>query len=97
MCDAAPERTDGAGLTILLQRGLADIGPGVETSWKVELVLALLEQSVQGKGRSMSEIWSRIEGRPGGTEKEATLQLDDATARRILEALRDDDDDPPAD
>jgi hypothetical protein len=97
MRDTALEQTDGVSLTILLRRDLGNSGPGAETSWNVYLVLALLEQSAQGKGRSMSEVWSRIEGRPGITEKDAPLQLDDATTRRILEALREDDDDPPAD
>jgi hypothetical protein len=97
MRDASLEPTDGVGLTVLLRRGLADRSAGATASWNVYLVLALLEQSVQGKGRSMSEVWSRIEGRPGDTEKDAPLQLDDATARRILEAMRDDDDDPPDD
>jgi hypothetical protein len=97
MRDAALERTDGVGLTVLLRRRLGDNGPGAETSWDMYLVLALLEQSVLGKERSMSEVWSRIEGRPGDTEKDTPLQLDDATARRILEAMRDDDDDPPDD
>jgi hypothetical protein len=95
MRDAAPERSDSVGLTVHLRRGLGDSGPGAEKSWKVHLVFALLEQSVQGKGRSMSEIWSRIEGRPGSIETDPPLQLDDATARRILEALHDHDDDPP--
>jgi hypothetical protein len=97
MREAALEQTDDVGLTARLRRDLGDTGTGAEQLWNVCLVQALLEQSVQGKGRSMSEVWSRIEGRPGAIEKEPPVQLDDATARRIMEALRDDDDDPPDD
>jgi hypothetical protein len=97
MRDAAIQLTEGVGLTVLLRRNLGDRSAGAETLWNVYLVLALLEQSVQGKGRSMSEVWSRIEGRPGAIEKDPPLQLDDATVRRILEAVRDDDEDPPDD
>jgi hypothetical protein len=98
MRDATPEgRGDGLGPTALLRISLVQGSHGTEASWKENLILALLEQAEQGKGRAMQEIWSRVEGRPGAPERSSPPLIDEATARKILEAVRDDDDDPPTD
>lgn len=52
----------------------------------------LLELAVRGNPRGVQEIWTRIEGRPGDRPEPPPFQIDEETARKLLEfGVYDDD------
>ena len=84
-------------MTALLRSQVDQLGPDGEKTWGEQIVKTLLEQAVGGNLRAMQEIWSRLEGRAGAGQISPPLAIDDGIARKILDAVLDDDDEPPHD
>jgi hypothetical protein len=83
------------GLTARLRGELGRPEPDGLEIREQSIVGTLLELAVRGNPRAVQEIWSRIEGRPGDRPASPPIAIDDATARKILEAALDDDDELP--
>ena len=82
---------EAIGLTARLRGDLGLPGPdGLEIAER-SIVATLMELAVRGNSRAVQEIWCRIEGRPGDKPAAPPITIDDATARKILEAALDDD------
>jgi hypothetical protein len=78
-------------LTARLRGDLGLHGPdGLEIAER-SIVASLLELAVRGNSRAVQEVWCRNEGRPGDKPADPPFIIDDATARKILEAALDDD------
>jgi hypothetical protein len=62
-------------------------------SWADRILSSLVAGAVRGEIRSQHEVFRRIGAAPGSHRDAATLSIDDATARRVLEAARGPDKD----
>jgi hypothetical protein len=92
----APEQMDGCSLSELVRIGLASqrTGTGPQKTWGQFLVETLIKQGADGNLRALQEIWTRLEGRPGGAKarRRRPLEVDDKLAQLILNYGRDETD-----
>jgi hypothetical protein len=88
-----------SSLTGLLRSYLGQPSTKKGKSWADLIVEALLAAAAEGKLPALKEVFDRVDGRPSGEEAAAPppLAISDDLARRILEAGREPDDDPPED
>jgi hypothetical protein len=87
---------DRLGLTELLRACLDRRRRPEDTgSWKHRLIASLLVRAEDGDIKALQEIWTRLEGKPGTSQRaEPDLpQLSEEVALKILLAAGDDGDD----
>jgi hypothetical protein len=88
-----------SSLTGLLRFYLGQPSSKKGKSWADLVVAALLAAAAEGNLPALKEVFDRVDGKPAREEVAAPppLAISDDLARRILEAGRGPDDDPPED
>jgi hypothetical protein len=76
------------GLDDLLRAVVLGASDKVGETWAERIILSLVRAAASGDARSQHEIFQRIGAAPKSDRSIETVAIDDATARKVLEAVR---------
>jgi hypothetical protein len=86
---------NGRGLKSLLREYLVSSGEGQLRNYVEMIIASLVKEAVNGNMRALHEVFERLDDGSESSRIPVYPEIDDATARRILEAHIEPADDPP--